>query len=880
MFGPTIAMLVWAATAVPETAPAYPNAVELYSCRFEEKDDRNFDRWPDAWRRRQGPGYPGYVKMEIEPATTPVGGAAFVIRANGAAAEIATRMLPVDTLHAYVLECWVKTDGLKRDRIRTVLDFVDIEGRQVRSYPSEELRTDGRWEQIRVGPVRVIDDEVAGAVLRFELLSEPPGDLSGRAFLAEARFLQTPRLELRFDQTEQVFFEGEPTVLVADVSGVSILEKKIEFAVEEPISGKTVRGEVPVRLLGAAKSAQAGHSAETGGIAGPQGAWQVGKATWELPSREVGFYRLSAVLSGKQGFEQRAETAFAIIRPAPVPESGTFGWTLPRGMAPLSPAAMRRLLLKSAIRFVKIPIWFSDDARVAEMSDLLDFTEYLMSSGIDTVGMLSDPPTEIRERLRGIGPITAASVFCSEPEIWYPSVENTFLYFGTRADYWQLGTDEGIDFCAVRDLDSRLGRVKERISRFAKHAHLGIAWNWMMPPPRQSAGSPLDFISLSADPPLAETTLRRMLADSRPETSGTLPRRWLALKPISSGAYSTQTRTADLILRMAAAHREGIDRVFIPNPFDADAGLFREDGTPGVLYQPWRTTALLLADTAELGSFELSADVRNVVFASPARTVLLAWSPRSLETSILSGDDLIRVDPWGREEPVPASGEHRLLKTDEVPAFFLGLDPRVAKMCLGFTLEKDSVPSIPEKSFSNAFEFTNSFSPLAVGTIRLKGPPGWKLNGEEHAFQLAAGASFRRRFDLSFPSETVEGPHFITAEIRLTAPARRSFEIRRRITVGEGGQRILLCGVLNENGMLDVFQFICSDRPRPVRYHCQLFAPGRRRLTAEVTSKPYDFVKTVYHLENGRELVGQPIFLQVQEENDPEIHLRRVIVGE
>lgn len=880
MFGSVFILTALAATAVLNAESSYPNAVVVFSSRFDENDDRNFDQWPDAWRRRQGPGYPGYIGMRMEPIKTPVGNAAFVIQANGAAAEITSRTFPVDVLHSYVFQAWVKTDGLKRDRIRMAIDFLDVEGRTLRSFPSPEIQTEGQWRQIQVGPVHVDDEAVSAAVLRFELLSDPPGDLQGQALLAETLFLQTPRLGLSFAQSEQVFLEGEPVSVDVEVAGVPIRDTKIEFIVEEPVSGRTVRGETPVRLPAAAGSAEGDRLSGTDGIPGPQGAWQVGGATWELPTREVGFYRLSAVLSGKQGFEQRTETTFAIIRPAPVPAAGRFGWTLPRGVGPLPPPAMQRLLLKSGVRFVKTPIWFSEEARFSEMGPLLDFTESLMISGIETVGMLSDPPPEVRKRLEGTGPITAAAVFCSEPDIWYPSVQNTFLYFGTRADYWQLGTDNGIDFCAVRDLERRLSQVKERINGFAKHARLGIAWNWMMAPPYESAGSPLDFISLSADPPLAETTLRRMLAESRPNPPGTPPQRWLALKPISAEAYSTRTRAADLILRMAAAHREGVDRVFVPDPFDAHSGLFQEDGTPGVLYQPWRTTALLLADTAELGSFELSKDVQNVVFASAARTVLLAWSPRPLETSILSGDDLIRVDAWGREEPVPADGERRALKTDEVPAFFLGLDPMVAKMCLSFTLEKDRVPSIPEKSFSNAFEFTNPFSPLAVGTIRLKGPPEWKLKDEEQAFQLAAGASFRRRFDFSLPLETIDGSYFITAEIRLTAPARRNFEVRRRITVGEDGQRILLCGVLNENGVLDVFQFICNDRPRPVRFHCQLFAPGRRRLTADVTCKPYDCTKTVYHLENGRELVGQPIFLQVRGENDPEIHLRRLIVGE
>ena len=61
-----------------------------------------------------------------------------------------------------------------------------------------------------------------------------------------------------------------------------------------------------------------------------------------------------------------------------------------------------------------------------------------------------------------------------------------------------------------------------------------------------------------------------------------------------------------------------------------------DDGTPGVLYQPWRTTALELAGAKELGRLGISRDVQNVLFQKGNKTVLVAWSGRPVETALLS----------------------------------------------------------------------------------------------------------------------------------------------------------------------------------------------------------------------------------------------------
>src|SRR5205085_236854 len=52
------------------------HSVEIFRCDFSDKDDSNFDLWPDGWTRLRGPGYPQYVKIgivdELPPQSAPL----------------------------------------------------------------------------------------------------------------------------------------------------------------------------------------------------------------------------------------------------------------------------------------------------------------------------------------------------------------------------------------------------------------------------------------------------------------------------------------------------------------------------------------------------------------------------------------------------------------------------------------------------------------------------------------------------------------------------------------------------------------------------------------------------------------------------------------
>ena len=79
-------------------------------------------------------------------------------------------------------------------------------------------------------------------------------------------------------------------------------------------------------------------------------------------------------------------------------------------------------------------------------------------------------------------------------------------------------------------------------------------------------------------------------------------------------------RLRDLFERMLAAKIHGASAVFCPDPFAAQCGLMNDDGTPGELFLPWRTTALEIGGKQFLGRLTLPGGSRNAVFASGDRS--------------------------------------------------------------------------------------------------------------------------------------------------------------------------------------------------------------------------------------------------------------------
>ncbi|MGW8257416.1 MAG: hypothetical protein ACWGMZ_08030, partial [Thermoguttaceae bacterium] len=155
-------LLGWGGQDSP--ADRYPHAVEVYHCNFDASFDKNADGWPDNWTRRRGPGYPSYVNIRIEPASTPSGKNCLQVELDGGQVAVFTPPIPAQIFYSYVLEAYLRVENLKHDRVFCRLTFLDKEKYPLISYDTQKIANTDGWLKLRLGPIDPLSNEIRSIV--------------------------------------------------------------------------------------------------------------------------------------------------------------------------------------------------------------------------------------------------------------------------------------------------------------------------------------------------------------------------------------------------------------------------------------------------------------------------------------------------------------------------------------------------------------------------------------------------------------------------------------------------------------------------------------------------------------------------------------------
>ena len=91
------------------------------------------------------------------------------------------------------------------------------------------------------------------------------------------------------------------------------------------------------------------------------------------------------------------------------------------------------------------------------------------------------------------------------------------------------------------------------------------------------------------------------------------------------------------------------------------------------------------------------------------------------------------------------------------------------------------------------------------------------------------------------------------------------FSIYRDVQVGSGDLVAELDSWLDDDGQLIVEQYLTNNTAYPLNLNCYLYAPGRRRARQQILNMAPGRVTRSFVLPNGQELLGQPLWLQVEE---------------
>ncbi|MGO9114002.1 MAG: hypothetical protein ACLP9L_32705 [Thermoguttaceae bacterium] len=122
---PLTALLILALGAETKAETHYPGASAVFQCVFDSQHDGGIYGWPPGWTRRQGPGFPRYVRVRVNDSHPAPGGGSLRFELDGGAATAYGPAVSVNPDLQYVLEGYVETSELQHDGAYLSLIFLD-----------------------------------------------------------------------------------------------------------------------------------------------------------------------------------------------------------------------------------------------------------------------------------------------------------------------------------------------------------------------------------------------------------------------------------------------------------------------------------------------------------------------------------------------------------------------------------------------------------------------------------------------------------------------------------------------------------------------------------------------------------------------------------
>jgi len=853
-----------------------PGATEVFHCPFDASWDKNFDREPDRWVRRSGPGFPRYVTVQISEEPSSAGGRSLRIDLDGGAAATYSPPVPIGPLHTYVLEGLLFTERLEHDRAFFSLTVLDQQRHRLGTFYSEKVADSHGWKKLRLGPLTFAEN-ARFAVIGLHVEPSLREDLTGSVRFADVWLGRLPRISLSTDRLHNVFTEADEITITCSASGLSQEDAPAVFHLDDAFGAEI------------AKDLVSGES----GVGSPE--WEVrsGESAlgdgsppidhqpsiihhqfqWKPPVPGPGFYRVRAAIRDRDDVVHRRELTLAVIRPSSALSGSEFGWSLPRGDKPLGPAELSELVGHAGIGWVKYPLWLDEQASDEHVHELARFSERLSDQGIELVGLLHDPPEALRSQFGN--PKSSAEIFAADSQLWYPSLASAITRLGIQVRWWQVGEDKDTGFVGYPKLEEKAAEIKAQLDQLSHDVNVGFGWSWTAPLPEPAGGkAPWRFLALSADPPLAEQEMSVRLA-----AAGKSPvRRWVVLEPLPRDRHSLETRAIDLVRRMVCAKIDGAEGIFIPDPFSTDRGLMNDDGTAGELFLPWRTSALMLGGAESLGSIRLPGGSRNHIFARGGDAVMIVWSDPPREEVIYLGRKVGQVDLWGRST-TPRQQEHRqVIEAGPLPTFVSGIDERLVRWRQSLSLASDVIPSVAGARHQNSLRLKSPFEGEVTGHFEMVVPESWTVTPRRTEFRLARDEQLEQPFQIALPYNPTSGRHPIRVDFELRADQTYRFSVYRHIDVGTGEVYIEVVTRLNDRGELEVEQHFVNDAQSPVSFRCHLFAPDRRRQNTQIVGLERGRDVNTYRLPDGEQLIGKTLWLRAEQIDGPRVLNYRFVV--
>ncbi len=847
------------------------DTVPVLTYSFETKEDLDFDDQPDDWSRRKGPGYPQYVDVSIDRKMGHTGQQSLHFSVNGGHATVYSPPEKIDADHAYLFRGFIKTQHLKNDAALISISFLDHKRQRIQKYVSRPVTgTHQGWVEVTIGPMTP-KPNVRFVVLGCHVAHNKQKDISGDIWFDDLWVGSLPQLDL-LNNYHRHFVDYSAEIRVSSrISGLNPKNKyQLDLELVDSMDQKVAESSLglmsnPEDIKGTADSRLLEGNNHT--------------EVWRLKPMEYGFYEVRSKLVRDQKSILAKKTSFAVIDPVVPRPQGEFGWTISEENDQLPIKELPDIAAQAGINWIKFPLWSvmasEDLQRPSQIAEMLD---QCSNRGITPIGLLNHPPKDLRSQFAKDW-LGVSGIFTMPSSFWSPSLEEVFARYTSLVNYWQLGDDDDPSFIGMQNLNETLKKVKTQLDLIGRDTHVGIRWDWKTPLPAKRPGH--SFLSVSSGDRLSPAELEHHLQIAK-ASQGTSPL-WVTLTPLPKDGYLPEVRGVDLAKRMVTAKYMGADGIFASSIFNEQHGLLNENGSPTLLFLPWRTVALALQGAKYLGAFNLSNKSTNHVFVRDEEAIMFVWNNEPTKEPIYLGEDVYATDVWGSRivlERDSDSGRH-ILPVTSAPLIIRNSSKEIAYWRMAAQFEKGKSKS-EYGGHPDAIIGKNTFSQSIRGKAVLNVPKGWETEPKEWEFNSAAGDNYRLETFMTLPSNASLGKKDVSIDFEIFAERKYSIRVHRPYHVGLGDIMVKIVDKKLEGNLLEVEQIIVNNTSplETLQFRCSLFIPSMKRLQRFITELRNGQDRKLYYIPNADALKGKELWIRAEQTNGRRILNYRWIVGE
>ncbi len=840
---------------------------------FQRAEDQNLDLKPDGWQRVVDRDHPEYIDLTIAPRDEEAGLAAkkaqatlakmmhrletgdfssnyvaevippslaafmdryllrmcLSVEMDGGAAERVSPLFPIDARFAYSLRGDVRTKNLHGHGASIELQLLDDQLNVVEVLRTDSVSGNNDWKRyetqnastpsslLKWGRVHVKVDPIQKAM-----------HFIGSASFDTIEVFRLPRLSLTTPLPQHIAEAGEPFEVVCTGMGLRRANADVKFSLHDSEDNLLKTEQVVLQSLQFAPTPSSyleedGSKPPPGRMVKKSARVYDGAAAWKVTLDHPGLYRIRVDLGDRNTDARHREILVAVMPPEHSFNAGPFAWSIREFDTTIEPEELPELVRRFGASRVKFPVWFDGDdtATAARLSKLID---KLQGVGTESIGRLDKPPVTFSVIDRDQA-ITLALL--RNADNWEQMIAPVLTRLGMKLTWYQLGADDDLSLMSHEDVTELMRQTRRRMQTYSQELKLVLNWTWLTPEPANPSAS-WNATHLRETPALSASELESYLADANQSRET-----WINFNPLPRSEYNLLDRVRDFVSRAVAIKKTEVRSAFLVDPFDAEQGIFRPDGSVGEMLLPWYTIVSSIGDSTYLGSIQLPQSSENHIFQSEGQGTMLVWNNSSTIEQLYVGENVSAIDIWGREVEIetvrnPQTGaREQLLPVAKWPLLVRGVDVKVVKWRQSFDVTVTHLASTLGVSQFLPLVIENTFDSTASGRVSLYSPTLVGKSKSNLRFELGTQGKHERQMQLTIRNDASAGKHDLRFDFDVIAGKPYKFSAYRSIALGLGDVEFIWDASPVGEDRLELRLELLNHTDADVSFDCKIFPSGR-----------------------------------------------------